>query len=117
MKILSIEAFVPSGADFNRSKLLFQELGFYINWEQPDCAGLQSGDCRFILQDYNQPGFAENFMLSVKVDDIAAFGKMVAEKKLVEQYGIRVSNILKQPYGKEINIIDLAGVCWHFIQQ
>jgi hypothetical protein len=22
-----------------------------------------------------------------------------------------------QPYGREVNMIDLAGVCWHFVSQ
>lgn len=55
-------------------------------------------------------------MLSVKVDDVAAFRKMVLEKNLPEKFGISLSEILLQPYGKEVNLIDIAGVCWHFIQ-
>ncbi len=117
MKILSIEAFVPSGSNYEGSKQFFTELGFHINWEVPGCAGFQRDECRFILQDYNAAGFAENFMLSVKVDDVEEFRQMVIDKQLPEKYGIRVSNIKKQPYGHEVNIIDIAGVCWHFVQQ
>ena len=28
-----------------------------------------------------------------------------------------VSEAINQPYGREVNIIDRAGVCWHFVQQ
>jgi hypothetical protein len=41
---------------------------------------------------------------------------MVLEKKLVERFGIRIGAVTQQPYGKEVNIIDIAGVCWHFVE-
>jgi hypothetical protein len=41
----------------------------------------------------------------------------VVEKKLPETYGIRIGQITRQPYGKEVNLIDIAGVCWHFVEQ
>ena len=56
-------------------------------------------------------------MLSVKVDDLSAFRQEVIEKELPQRFGIRISEIMQQPYGKEVNIIDMAGVCWHFVQQ
>jgi len=117
MKILSIEAFVPSGSSFARSRQLFLELGFQINWESPGYAGFQCDECRFILQEYNVQEFAQNFMLSVKVSDIDEFRKGVLDKGLPEKYGIQISEITKQPYGRELNLIDLAGVCWHFVEQ
>ncbi len=117
MKFLSLEPFVPSGPDYELAKQFFTELGFHINWDQGDCAGLQKDDCRFILQQYNVPGFAENFMLSVKVDDVEAFRNNIIEKKMTAKYNIRVSEIIQQPYGREVNIIDMAGVCWHFVEQ
>ena len=36
MKFLSLEPFVPSGKDFEKSKELFRELGFKINWDAGD---------------------------------------------------------------------------------
>ena len=67
MKFLSLEPFVPSGKNFEASKQLFLELGFKINWDAGDYIGFQKDECRFILQQYDQKAFAENFMLSVKV--------------------------------------------------
>ena len=55
-------------------------------------------------------------MISVRVSDADEFRKEVLEKELPQKYGIRISNITDQAYGKEVNIIDLAGVCWHFVQ-
>ena len=55
-------------------------------------------------------------MLSVRISNAQEFRDMVIEKKLVERFGIRVGNVSQQPYGKEVNIIDIAGVCWHFVE-
>ena len=117
MKINSIEPFIPSGADMNLSKQLFQDLGFTMTWDQGDYAGFEKDGCKFILQNFNQKEFAENLMLSVNIGNVKEFRNFVEEKRVVEKYGMRVSKIMNQPYGKEVNMIDLAGVCWHFVEQ
>src|SRR6266496_4885949 len=114
MKLISLEPFVPSGSDFNSSKQLFQELGFVINWDAGDYIGFQRDECKFILQNYDNKEFAENFMINVRISNADEFWKEVNEKQLPKKFGIRVGNPTKQPYGKEVNLIDIAGVCWHF---
>lgn len=117
MTYLSLEPFIPSGRDFDRSKQLFQELGFETEWNQDGLAGFRKDNCRFILQQYDNKSFAENLMLSVKVSDIQAFWESVTRKKLSEKFGIPpIGKPTQQPYGMEVNIIDIAGVCWHFIE-
>lgn len=116
MKFISLEPFVPSGENFEGSKQLFQELGFRINWDAGDYIGFQRDDCKFILQKFNNKEFAENFMLSVNVDSADEFRKEVVEKKLPQKFGIRIGEVTDQPYGREVNIIDIAGVCWHFVE-
>lgn len=116
MKFLSLAPFVPSGNKHEESKQLFQELGFNLNWEEGDLAGFGKDGCFFILQRFELKEFAENFMLSVRISNANEFRDMVIGKKLVERFGIRVGNVSQRPYGKEVNIIDIAGVCWHFIE-
>ena len=55
-------------------------------------------------------------MLSVKVDHVIDFRNHVLEKRLPEKFGIRIGEVTQQPYGKEVNVIDIAGVCWHFVE-
>ncbi len=117
MKFLSIEPFVPSGSNFEGSKQFFQELGFAINWDAGDYIGFERDGCKFILQKYNNKDFAENFMVSVAVSNAEEFWKEVNEKELPQKFGIRLGQPSQMPYGKEVNIIDLAGVCWHFVEQ
>lgn len=116
MNFISLQPFVPSGSNFEGSKQLFQELGFTIRWDAGDYAGFENGDCKFILQKYDNKEFAENFMISVGIGNADEFWKEITDKELVQKFGIRVSKPIDQPYGREVNIIDLAGVCWHFVQ-
>jgi hypothetical protein len=116
MKFLSLQPFVPSGSNFVASKQLFQELGFSISWDSGDYVGFENGHCAFILQKFDYKDFAENFMLTVNISDADAFYQEVIDKKLVEKFGIRITKPMVQPYGREVNVIDIAGVCWHFVQ-
>jgi hypothetical protein len=117
MKFLSLQPFIPSGSNFTLAKEFFIELGFQLTWDMGDYAGFENTGCQFILQRYDDKNFAENLMLSIGVEDAAAFRTTIIEKKLPEKYGIRIGAITQQPYGKEVNVIDMAGVCWHFVQQ
>lgn len=116
MKFLSLEPFIPSGPDLDASKKLFQELGFTLTWDMGDYAGFEKDGCKFILQKYDVKAFAENLMISVKVDNVEEFRNGVLEKKLPEKFGIKISKPIMQTYGKEVNLIDIAGVCWHFVE-
>jgi hypothetical protein len=117
MKFLSLQPFVPSGKEFESSKEFFQQLGFSISWDAGDYVAFEKDECKFILQKFNNKEFAENFMITVGVSDADEFRKEVIEKKLPEKFGIRIGEASNQPYGREVNIIDIAGVCWHFVQQ
>lgn len=116
MKFHSLKPFVPSGGNFEGSKNFFQELGFSIQWDAGDYISFEKDGCSFILQRFNNEDFAENFMLTVAVTNADEFRKEVLDKKLHEKFSIRISEVINQPYGREVNIIDLAGVCWHFVQ-
>lgn len=116
MKFLSLQPFVPSGRDFDSSKNFFVELGFTISWDAGDYTGFEKDGCRFILQRFDNREFAENFMVTVNVTSAEEFRQQVLEKKLPEKFGIRIGQVTQESYGKEVNIIDIAGVCWHFVE-
>ena len=116
MQFLSLQPFVPSGENFAGSRQFFIDLGFKISWDAGDYVGFEKDGCRFILQNYNHKNFAENFMISVNVDSADEFYKEMKERKLEEKFGIKLSAPKDQPYGREVNIIDIARVCWHFVE-
>src|ERR1041385_7850659 len=98
MKFLSLEPFVPSGSNFEGSKKLFQELGFKVNWDAGDYVGFERDGCKFILQKFENVQFAQNFMVSVKVDNVEQFYKEMTEKQLPQKFGIKISKPTIQPY-------------------
>lgn len=55
-------------------------------------------------------------MINVRIDNADEFWKSVIEKNLVEKFGIKIGKPTNQPYGREVNVIDIAGVCWHFVE-
>jgi hypothetical protein len=116
MKFLSLEPFVPSGSNFEGSKQLFLELGFRINWDGGDYVGFEKDGCKFILQKYDEKNFAENFMLTVSISDADEFYSEMKKKQIEQKFGVRLRNPSQMPYGREVNLIDIAGVCWHFVQ-
>ncbi len=116
MKFLSLQPFIPSGDNYEGAKEFFLALGFSIQWDAGDYVGFKRDDCSFILQRFNNKEFAENFMLSVRVNSVDELYTTVKEKQLMEKFGIAVKAPTQQPYGREVNIIDMAGVCWHFVE-
>jgi catechol 2,3-dioxygenase-like lactoylglutathione lyase family enzyme len=116
MNFISLRPFIPSGLDYEKAKAFFTDLGFEQKWDMGDYAGFENNQCAFILQRFDNRNFAENLMITVGVPDAAAFSASMLQKQLPQQYGISIGAICEQPYGLEVNIIDLAGVCWHFVQ-
>jgi hypothetical protein len=116
MKFLSLQPFVPSGRNFKQAQQLFFELGFRTAWDAGDYIGLERDGCKFILQNYNNTAFAENYMITVSITDAEEFWNECNKKKITEKFTVRLGEPTIQPYGKEVNLIDLAGVCWHFVE-
>lgn len=109
--------FVPSGAQFDASRRLFGELGFAETFAADDYVGFSNGAARFILQRYDVKSFAENFMVRIDVHDLDAWWRAVEPLRLEQRYpGVRIAPPKQFPWGREVNLIDLAGVCWHIGQ-
>jgi hypothetical protein len=106
--------FVPGGGDFDRSRELFHEIGFIEEWRNGGYAGFRWGGAKFILQDFTDGSFAENLMLKLEVPDLDDWWARIARKDLEKRFpGFRIKPPTQFPWGREVNFIDLAGVCWH----
>ena len=116
MKFLSLQPFVPSGNNFQGSKDFFLALGFQVQWDAGEYVSFEKDGCRFILQNFDNKEFAENFMLTVGVTNADEFRKEVLDKQLPQKFGIKIGEVKTHPYGREVNVIDIAGVCWHFVE-
>lgn len=106
--------FIPSGKDFTRSRELFRELGFEELWASDGYVGFQAGSAKFILQDFNNPEFASNLMVKIEVLELDVWWREIEAKRLPEKFSeFRIKPPTDYPWGREVNFIDLAGVCWH----
>jgi len=114
LKASSLLPFVPSGKDYEASRRLFADLGFEEVWENNGYAGFRNGAAEFILQRFDDEHFAQNFMVRLNVDDLDRWWAAISQKSLDRAYpGVRLSGPTDYPWGREVNLIDLAGVCWH----
>lgn len=112
-----IVPFVPSGRDFERAIDFFQKLGFEVAWRHDDIAGLRFGAAYFMLQNADIRVWQENQMLTLEVDDLDLYWSEIDALNLPEAFdGVRLSPPADFPWGREVNIIDPAGVCWHVRQ-
>ena len=114
LRALSLLPFVPSGEDYHASRRLFADLGFEEVWENDGYAGFRNGEAQFILQKFDVKAFAENFMVRLNVKDLDLWWRAVSQRQLEEKYpSFRIKPPSDFPWGREVNFIDLAGVCWH----
>jgi uncharacterized glyoxalase superfamily protein PhnB len=112
LSITEIKAFVPA-KDFELSKRFYADLGFQQKSEGGGIAYFALGKHAFLLQDYYAQEFAENLALHILVEDVQAWSRHVAERGIVERYGVRVTAVTAQPWGiTDFTITDPCGVCW-----
>jgi predicted enzyme related to lactoylglutathione lyase len=109
--------FVPSGPDFEAALAFFAEIGFAVTWRNGPLAGLAFGAARFMLQDIDVPEWGQNQMLALEVDDLDAYWRHLSQLQLDGRYaGVRLKEPTDYPWGREVNVVDPAGVCWHVRQ-
>ena len=109
--------FVPSGADFAAALSFFGEIGFETAWRRDGLAGLRFGEAYFMLQDIDVPEWQKNQMITFEVDDLETYWSEIEAKDLGGKFaGVRLRPPTDFPWGREIHIVDPAGVCWHVRQ-
>jgi hypothetical protein len=106
--------FVPSGPNFVEALAFFAKLGFEKQWENDGLAGLRFGDAQFILQDINIPEWQTNQMITFEVTNLDAYWSELEALDLAKAFaGVKLKAPTDFPWGREIQIIDPGGVCWH----
>lgn len=114
MKATKLYPFVPSGKNYKLAVSFFEELGFTKLWGDDDLCGLQMDEAYFMLQNYHSREWQENQMIVIEVDDLEAYWDQISDKDLESRFtGIKLKKPTDYPWGREIHIIDPAGVCWH----
>jgi predicted enzyme related to lactoylglutathione lyase len=117
VRATTLYPFVPSGANFSRAIDFFIALGFTKEWEHDGLAALRFGGAFFLLQNIDIPQWQSNQMINFEVDNLDAYWSEIEAKDLPASFGgVRLGPPKDFPWGREIHIIDPAGVCWHVRQ-
>ena len=113
----SIAAFVPS-RDFEASRSFYIDLGFEQVWGDESACGLQIDGQDIILQNFYVKEHAENFMMTLRVDDTNAWWERIKALDLKEKYQLGIANPPEmQPWGiRVLYITDPTGVLWHIAE-
>ncbi len=113
----SARPFLPA-KDFERSKRFYEVLGF-VKELDGEVAIFRIGTSRFILQNYYQKEWAENFMMQLVVDDLDAWWAHIVSLELPKRFGVTPPKPpAVQPWGLRIAyVIDPSGVLWHVAQR
>lgn len=100
------------------SKRFYQTLGFELLLDG-EVAIFSIGSSSFVLQNYYNKDWAENFMMQLMVDDVEAWWKHVASLELDRQFGVPAPKPpVLQPWGLRISyLVDPSGVLWHVAER
>jgi catechol 2,3-dioxygenase-like lactoylglutathione lyase family enzyme len=114
--VTNLMPFVPA-RDYELSKRFYTDLGFKINFTNPQISELQAGSFRFLLQPFYVADHAGNFMMSLTVEDADAWWEHIQSLHLAEKYpGILCKPPVVQPWGlRVLYLSDPSGVLWHIV--
>lgn len=116
LRITEIKAFVPA-KDFALSKQFYQDLGFTLASEGGGVAYFHREHVSFLLQDFCAEGLAENFMMHLLVEDVAAWWAHVQASGVVSRYGVRCTEPEAQAWRMtDFCLFDPSGVVWRIGQ-
>lgn len=116
MRAIEIKAFVPA-RDFALSRRFYAELGFTEASEVGGVAFFHHGEASFLLQDFYQQALAENLMLHLLVEDVAAWHARLTASGLARRYGMNQSALVQQPWRMlDFTLTDPSGVLWRIAQ-
>lgn len=113
---VELKTFVPA-KDFARSRDFYQALGFNMPWSDDNMAYLHHGSSSFMLQKFYVREQAENFVMHLLVEDVAAWHRHLSEAGVAERFDVRMGELVDQPWGmREFVLFDPSGVLWHIAQ-
>jgi hypothetical protein len=118
LAVEDVRAFVPA-EDFVMSRAFYEALGWSTVWTDDEgLAIMELSGHRFMLQDHYVRDWAENFMITVVVDDAAAWYRHAASVLADGRFGrARVAEPRREDWGATVTYVwDPCGVLLHFTQ-
>ena len=112
--VLDLKPFLPA-KDYELSKQFYIDLGFTLSWTSNEISEFQIGNFRFLLQNYYVKDWAENFMMSLTVEDADIWWTHIENTGLAKKYSLYMAKPPEiQPWGlRVLYLSDPSGVLWH----
>jgi hypothetical protein len=109
--------FLPA-KDFGVSKRFYETLGFEKLLDG-EVAIFGIGTSSFILQNYFEKAWAENFMMQLMVDDLDSWWEHIDKLDLPVRFGVpKPKPPALQPWGLRVAyLVDPSGVLWHVAER
>ena len=117
--IPTIRAFRPflPAKDFETSLRFYKALGFDAYPLGGTLAELSLGPHAFLLQGYYVKEWADNMMMHILVEDVAAWWRHIDSLDLIAQFGVSPTAPRVEPWGLTVAYVtDPSGVLWHFAE-
>jgi uncharacterized glyoxalase superfamily protein PhnB len=116
--IVALRPFVPA-KDFGTSKQFYSDLGFDVTPLGDKIAHVGIGTFGFLLQDYFNQEWADNFVMHILVTNLDDWWGTISKLSLESRYKVRAPRPPKlEPWGLRVAyIFDPAGVLWHFAEE
>ena len=109
-----IKAFVPA-KDLARSLEFYEALGFTRDFANDELASLRVGAAAFLLQAFFVKEHAENFMMSLLVENLAAWHERATQ--VAKQFEVHIGQPEDRPWGlRDFTLVDPTGVLWRIAQ-
>jgi len=117
IQTIELKTFIPA-KDFELSKRFYTDLGFTMAWCSDDLAYFYAGPSQFLLQNFYQQTYAENFMMHLLVEDVEAWWEHVGTQQLGTRYEIRTEPPVDREWGiRDFILVDPTGVLWRIGQE
>ena len=109
---VELKAFVPT-VDIETSKAFYLALGFEIPWSSEDMAYVHHGETSFLLQVFEEPGFATNFQMHLLVENVDDWHAHVVASGVASRFGVKVGEPGDRPWAmRDFSLLDPSGVLW-----
>ena len=113
----SIRSFIGA-KDFAESRRFYRTLEFEEVVIDPKMSYFRVQDhLGFYLQDYYRKDWIDNSMLLLEVENFDECVEQLFSLSLPESFpGVRFSKVRNESWGRELHMLDPAGVLWHFAE-
>jgi len=116
LEIRDFKVYLPA-KDFEESKRFYLALGFVMSPGWGGTADFELSGHRFRLQDYYVKDWANNFMVVMNVDDVAAWHRRAQSIVDSSEFkNVRVKPIETVDHALVLHVIDPSGVLLIFVQ-